>query len=89
MENDKLFSLYAFTLLAGVASVATASVMAGFGALPSLGVFAEHLALSLTVRGAYHSFGGPYPLFGSRSGAEATAVPASGAAASAEEKLAA
>ena len=89
MENDKLFSLYAFTLLAGVASVATASVMAGIAALPSLGVFAEHLVLSLTVRGAYHSFGGPYPLFGSWSSTEAVAVPAEGTSPSAEEKLAA
>jgi hypothetical protein len=89
VENDKLFSLYAFTLLAGVASVATSSIMAGFASLPSLGVFVEHMALSLTVRGAYHSFGGPYPLFGFRTSADAAALPAAGTSPSAEEKLAA
>ena len=58
VDNDKLFSLYALTLVAGVASVITASVMAGVAALPTLGVFLEHLALSLAFRGAYKSFGG-------------------------------
>jgi len=89
VENDKLFSLYAFTLLAGVASVATASIMAGYASLPSLAVFAEHLVLSLSVRGAYKSFGGPYPLFGSRLEVEAEAAPALGTASPAREKLAA
>ena len=89
MENDKLFSLYAFTLLAGVASVATASIMAGYAALPSLWVFVEHLAMSLTVRAAYKSLGGPYPLFGQRTAEGVAPATASGTPASADEKLAA
>ena len=88
VENDKLFSLYAFTILAGVASVATASIMAGIATMPSFAVFAEHIILSLCVRGAYHSFGGPYPLFGSRTEEATVGAPAI-ASAEADEKLAA
>ncbi len=58
MDNDKIFAAYAVTLVAGVTSVISASVMAGLAALPSLGVFVEHLALSLAFRGAYKSFAG-------------------------------
>lgn len=58
MHNDKIFAAYAVTLIAGVTSVISASVMAGLASLPSLGVFVEHLALSLAFRGAYKSFAG-------------------------------
>jgi hypothetical protein len=58
VDNDRFFALYALTLIAGVASVITACVTAGTATLPSLGIFVEHLALSLTFRGAYKSFGG-------------------------------
>lgn len=58
MNNDKIFTIYAVTLVAGVASVISASVIAGVATLPSLGVFVEHLAMSLIFRGAYKSFAG-------------------------------
>ncbi|MGH0029502.1 MAG: hypothetical protein ACQGVC_06910 [Myxococcota bacterium] len=58
MDNDRIFAAYALLLLAGVASVITASVMAGIAALPSAGVFLEHVALSFGFRAAYKSLGG-------------------------------
>ena len=58
MDNDRIFTIYALTLIAGVASVITASVLAGYATLPSVGVFLEHVAMSLAFRGAYKSFGG-------------------------------
>ena len=58
MNNDKAFIVYALTLAAGFASVITASVIAGFTTLPTTGVFLSHLAMSLSVRLAYKSFGG-------------------------------
>lgn len=58
MDNDKIFAAYAVLLIAGVASVVTASVMAGIATVPTFGVFVEHVALSLTFRGMYKSFGG-------------------------------
>ena len=58
MDNDRFFAFYALTLIAGISSVITASVMAGVATLPTLGVFVEHVALSLAFRGAYKSFGG-------------------------------
>ena len=58
MDSDRFFIFYALTLIAGVASCITACVMAGVASLPSLGMFVEHLALSLAFRGAYKSFGG-------------------------------
>ena len=58
MDNDRVFAPYAFTLIAAITSVITASVVAGFAVLPSTGVFLEHLAMSLGFRGLYKSFGG-------------------------------
>ena len=58
MTNDKNFALYAVILVSGVASLITASVMAGFAALPSPLVFLEHLALGLTMRASYKTIGG-------------------------------
>lgn len=58
MSNDRAFAAYGLILIAGVASVITASVMAGVATLPSAFVFLEHLALSLLFRTAYKSFGG-------------------------------
>ena len=58
MGNDRAFHYYALFLVAGVASVITASVMAGLATLPTPLVFAEHLALSLLFRASYKSFGG-------------------------------
>ena len=58
MDNDKIFTAYALLLISGVASVITASVLAGIATVPTFGVFVEHVALSLTFRGMYKSFGG-------------------------------
>jgi hypothetical protein len=58
VDNDKAFGLYALALVTGIASVITASLMAGYATLPTAGVFIEHVALSLTFRAAYKSFGG-------------------------------
>ena len=58
MDNDRFFMFYALTLIAGVTSCITACVIAGVATLPSLGMFVEHLALSLAFRGAYKSFAG-------------------------------
>jgi len=56
MENDKYFSIYAFTILGALAAVVSASLQAGFTTMPSFWVFAEHIAMSLCVRAAYKSF---------------------------------
>jgi len=58
MNNDRIFAAYSLTLIAGVASVITASVLAGVAALPTLAVFLEHLLLSLLFRASYKSIGG-------------------------------
>lgn len=58
MDNDKIFAAYSMSLVGAIASVITASVMAGFATLPTVGVFVEHIALSLTFRAMYKSFGG-------------------------------
>lgn len=58
MDNDRIFAAYTLTLVAVVASVITASIMAGFATLPTAGVFIEHVAMSLGFRAAYKSFGG-------------------------------
>lgn len=58
MDNDKAFAIYALTVLAGLASVITASMLAGSASLPSALSFAEHLALSLSFRAAYKGLGG-------------------------------
>ena len=58
MDNDRIFTIYALTLIGGVASVITASVLSGVATLPSAGVFLEHVAMSIAFRGAYKSFGG-------------------------------
>lgn len=59
MDNDKIFALYACTLIAGIGSVITASILAGYAAMPGPLVFVEHLAMSIGFRAAYKSFGGP------------------------------
>lgn len=58
MTNDRIFAAYALVLVAGVASVITASVTGGIAALPSAGVFLEHVALSFGFRAAYKSLDG-------------------------------
>ena len=58
MDNDRVFAAYSLILIAGVASVITASVLAGVATLPTVGVFLEHILLSLLFRAAYKSIGG-------------------------------
>ena len=58
MDTNKLFTVYALILLAGIASVLTASVLSGITTLPSPLVFLEHVALGLSIRASYKSFGG-------------------------------
>ena len=58
MDNDRVFAIYALILTACVTSSIAASLLAGFSTLPSMGVFLEHLAMSLVFRGAYKSFDG-------------------------------
>lgn len=58
MDNDKAFAAYVLVLVAGVTSMITTSLMAGFATLPSPVTFVEHLSLSLLFRFAYKSFGG-------------------------------
>ena len=58
MNNDRFFAVYALLLVGGVASVITASVMAGVATLPTFAVFMEHIVLSLLFRAAYKSIGG-------------------------------
>jgi len=77
MDNDKIFSIYAFSLVGGIASVITASILAGIAAVPSPLMFVEHLAMSLTFRAAYKSFGGPvwWPYPSARAEAAAAGAP--------------
>lgn len=58
MDNDKTFAAYALILIAGVASVITSSVLAGFASLPTPVVFLEHVALGLMMRASYKTIGG-------------------------------
>ncbi len=90
MENDKYFSIYAFTIIGALAAVITASLQAGFTTMPSFFVFAEHIAMSLCVRAAYKSFGWDWGLWtfgiGERPVAEGADLEAAPAA---DEKIAA
>ena len=58
MDNDRIFGTYALILVAGVASVITASISAGIATVPEAGVFLEHLAMSFGFRAAYKSLDG-------------------------------
>jgi hypothetical protein len=58
VDNDRIFAAYAVLLVAGVASVITTSVITGVAALPSAGVFLEHVAMSFGFRAAYKSLDG-------------------------------
>ncbi len=72
-----MFTAYALTLFAAVASLITATVMAGVATLPSPLVFVEHLAMSLCFRAAYKGIGGfSWDDWSILSGAGAEAIPA-------------
>ena len=53
MDNDKAFTIYALVIFAGLASVLTASLMAGAATLPTPLSVLEHLALSFGMRASY------------------------------------
>jgi len=77
LDSDNAFAVYALILISGVASVITASVIAGVAIPPSPGVFLEHVLLGLTVRAAYKSMAGwnwADWSFTSETAAEATAA---------------
>jgi hypothetical protein len=64
VDNDKVFAAWALALIASVASVLTATVVAGVATLPSPMMFGEHLLMAFGVRAAYKSFGGvTWPLW--------------------------
>ncbi len=85
MQNDRAFAIYALIVVSGVASVITASVMAGIATLPTPLVFAEHIALSLLFRASYKSFGGFDWITGSE---EAVEIPGAADAARAADATA-
>ena len=58
MDKNRTFAAYALILIAGVGSVLMTSVLAGVSTAPSPLAFLEHVALGLTIRAAYKSFGG-------------------------------
>ena len=58
MQNDKAFAVAAIVLFAGLASVLTASVLAGFATLPAPLLFLEHVAMGLGMRASYKFIGG-------------------------------
>ncbi len=91
MENDKYFSIYAFTILGALAAVVTTTIQAGYTTLPSFWVFAEHIAMSLCVRAAYKSFGWDWGFwtFGIGERPALEGVGADQAAPAADEKIAA
>ncbi len=59
MSNDRAFMIFAMTLVAGVLSVLTASVMAGMASVPTPVMFAEHLFFTVGFRAAYKALDGP------------------------------
>jgi len=77
LDSDNAFTVYALILISGVASVLTASVIAGAAIPPSPGVFLEHVLLGLAIRASYKSIGGWNGAdwsFTSEASAEATAA---------------
>lgn len=58
MDNDRAFMTYALALMTGLAAVLSTLVISGIATVPAAGVFLEHLALGLVIRGSYKSFGG-------------------------------
>ena len=55
MNNDKAFALFAFSLVAAVASLFAVAVATGIASLPTLAYIIEHGALGLFIRSAYKS----------------------------------
>lgn len=72
MENDKAFAAYALTLTAGLLVVLSFAMTMSGAVPPPPMMFVEHLAMGLTVRWAYKSFGGfdwaDWSLMGNHSG---------------------
>lgn len=58
MDNDKVFRMYAATLIGGAVLVVASLIALGIGMLPTPVFFLEHVALGLLIRLAYKSFDG-------------------------------
>jgi hypothetical protein len=58
VDNDKIFATYALSLIAGTITLVTAIFMGSGHSFPPFAFVAEHLALSLLFRSAYHSLDG-------------------------------
>ena len=78
MDNDKVFTAYALTLIAGVAAVLAFVVTSGIAVLPSPTMYLEHLVLGIMTRAAYKGFGGfdwsDWSLGGTRAASAAAAT---------------
>jgi hypothetical protein len=58
MNNDTAFGFFAAFIVAGTATVITASILGMGGSFPPLGYLVEHFALSCLFRSAYKSLDG-------------------------------
>jgi hypothetical protein len=58
MKSDRVFAIYALSLITAVCGLLAATVVAGVAAAPSFAFLFEHTVLGLLIRGAYKSFGG-------------------------------
>jgi hypothetical protein len=58
MDNQKVFTIFAITMIAGTATVITAAVTLQGGSFPPVIYLIEHVVLSLLLRSAYKSFDG-------------------------------
>ena len=58
MDNDKAFAAFAFLVAAGLTTVLAICIGLGITSLPAPLVLAEHVLLSLLIRGAYKGIGG-------------------------------
>jgi len=58
MDNQKAFTIFAISIIAGTATVITAAVTLQGGTFPPVIYVIEHVALSLLLRSAYKSFDG-------------------------------
>ena len=62
MNNDKAFAIFAFSLVAAVASLFAIAVATGIASLPTIAYLVEHGALALFIRSGYKSLDGSNPI---------------------------
>lgn len=58
MNSDKVFGIYAITMMSAVLTVITAFLVGSHHPVPPMAFVVEHLSLSLLFRSAYHSLDG-------------------------------